>query len=132
MKRKVNEAIHTKQRAPSINRDQDYQLPSIYSQIIPRPPSESDHPPSLRDTRSAEGKSKRRNRFTQLNYKYVTFHNITVFILLFMLQEYKYGTFKKKCEDIAILFEVLSKLSMPETLSSSISSQILTGICRKQ
>ena len=43
--------IHIKQRAPSMNRDQGYQLPSIYGQIIPRPPPhEPNHPPwSLRD-----------------------------------------------------------------------------------
>ena len=51
MKREVKEAIHIKQRAPSMNRDQGYQLPPIYGQIIPRPPpSEPNHPPwSLRD-----------------------------------------------------------------------------------
>ena len=46
LKRKVKEAIHIKQRAPSMNRDQGYQLPPIYSQIIPRPPPpEPNHPP---------------------------------------------------------------------------------------
>ena len=51
MKHKVKEAIHIKQRASSMNRDQGYQLPSIYGQIIPRPPpSEPNHPTwSLRD-----------------------------------------------------------------------------------
>ena len=48
MKRKVKEVIHIKQKAPSMNRDQGYQLPPIYGQIIPRP--EPNHPPwSLRD-----------------------------------------------------------------------------------
>ena len=43
MKRKVKEAIHIKQRAPSMNRDK---LPPIYGQIIPRPPpSEPNQPP---------------------------------------------------------------------------------------
>ena len=51
LKHKVKEAIHIKQRAPSMNRDQGYQLPPIYGQIIPRPPPpEPNHPPwSLRD-----------------------------------------------------------------------------------
>ena len=39
MKRKVQEAIHIKQRAPSMNRAQGYQLSPIYGQIITRPPS---------------------------------------------------------------------------------------------
>ena len=36
LKRKVKEAIHIKQRAPSMSRDQGYQLPPIYGQIITR------------------------------------------------------------------------------------------------
>ena len=46
MKRKVTEASHIKQRAPPMNRDQGYQLPPIYGQIIPRPPPpQPNHPP---------------------------------------------------------------------------------------
>ena len=46
LERKVKEAIHIKQRGPSMNRDQGYQLPPIYGQIIPRPPPpELNHPP---------------------------------------------------------------------------------------
>ena len=46
MKRKVKKAIHIKQRAPSMNRDQGFQLPPNYGQIIPRPPPpEPNHPP---------------------------------------------------------------------------------------
>ena len=63
MKHKVKEAIHIKQKAPSMNRDQGYQLPPIYGQIIPRPE------PTLIIAwwRSAEGRSKRRNRFTLIS-----------------------------------------------------------------
>ena len=39
-----------------MNRDQGHHLPSIYGQIIPRPPSEPNHP--------GEGRSKRRNHLT--------------------------------------------------------------------
>ena len=50
MRRKAKEAIHIKQRAPSMNLVQGYQVPPIYGQIIPRPPSEPNHSPwSLRD-----------------------------------------------------------------------------------
>ena len=41
----MKEVIHIKQRAPSMNRDQGYQLPPIYGRIIPRPPSEPPPPP---------------------------------------------------------------------------------------
>ena len=40
LKRKVKEAIYIKQQRPIMNRDQGYQLPSIYGHIIP-PTSES-------------------------------------------------------------------------------------------
>ena len=41
-RRKVNEAIHIRQCRPTMNRDQDYQLPPIYGKIIP-PIAESFH-----------------------------------------------------------------------------------------
>ena len=43
IKRKEKDAIHIKQRAPSMNRDQGYQLPPIYGQIIPAPVSQFDN-----------------------------------------------------------------------------------------
>ena len=39
---KVKEAIHIRQRRPTMNRDQGYQLPHIYDKIIP-PMSEPFH-----------------------------------------------------------------------------------------
>ena len=48
-KRKVKERIkYIKQRAPTMNRDQGYQLPAIYNQIIP-PKSEPTHVTPVRE-----------------------------------------------------------------------------------
>ena len=46
-KRKVKKAIYVKQRAPTMNRDQGYHLPAIYSQITPPKPEPYHMPPEL-------------------------------------------------------------------------------------
>ena len=43
LRRKVKESIHIRQKQPSMNRDQGYQLPAIYGQILPPPRSEPRH-----------------------------------------------------------------------------------------
>ena len=47
-KRKVKEAMYTKQSAPTMNRDQGYHLPATYNQIIP-PKSEATHVTQVRE-----------------------------------------------------------------------------------
>ena len=47
-KRKVKESIYIRQRAPIMNRDQGYHLPTIYNQII-LPKSEATHVTPVRE-----------------------------------------------------------------------------------
>ena len=66
-KRKIKEAINIRQQQPSINRDQGYHLPAIYSQILP-PISEFRHHDQnniITWPRSIVDGSKRRDRFKQ-------------------------------------------------------------------